>query len=92
MLLSITAYIVMMQYEFNFEIINLAFLVVLLACVCFPLLHFKPHEFKSNSAVMKVVKYPVFLTGRRTLEFYVLHLLIFMYLVTYVIGSNNLFS
>lgn len=83
MLLSITAYTAMMWYEFKFEPINVGFLYILLICMCLPLLHFKPHTFSAQSGLMSILKYPLFLTGRRTLEIYVLHLLIFMYIMTY---------
>ena len=80
MMLSVAAYTLMMWYEFKFETINVGFLFVMLTCMCLPLLHFKPHVFNSKSGLLSIIKYPLFLTGRRTLEIYVLHLLLFGYL------------
>ena len=91
MFLSVTAYTFMMWYDFKFDLINTVFLYVLLICMCFSLLSFEAKTFPAQTGIMKVVKYPLFLMGRRTLEFYVLHLLLFMYITVYGIDTNSLF-
>ncbi len=83
MMLSVTAYTAMMWYEIGFDTLNTGFLFLMLTCVCLPLIHFKPHTFERKSTFLSVIKYPLFLTGRRTLEIYVLHLLLFMYINFY---------
>ncbi len=83
MVLAILAYGFNMWWQFGFETINGVMLLILLACMCLSLLHFTARTFPANQGLLKIIKYPLFLTGRRTLEIYVLHFLFFMYLVVY---------
>ena len=80
MLLAVAAYGFGMWYQFKFDIENVIYMFIMLLCMCPALVYFKPHEFKSDKGLLQIIKYPLFLTGRRTLEIYVLHLLIFSYL------------
>ena len=83
MMLAVLAYGLNMWWQFGFETINGVMMLILLSCMCLCLLQFKPKTFSADKGILNLVKYPLFLTGRRTLEIYVLHFLFFMYIVVY---------
>ena len=82
-LLTTLAYALGMWHEFHFETVNAGLMTVLLLCQSFLLFSFKPADLPVKNPIARLLKYPLFLTGRRTLEIYVVHLLIFMYVKAY---------
>ncbi len=87
-MLTATVYTLGMWYEFHqFEIMNVAFMFIMLICLSISLMQFQPMEFKSDGTLKTVIKYPLFIMGRRTLEIYVLHLLLFLLIINYVSNS-----
>lgn len=81
--LCVFGYWVSMQYWFAFAVQDSVILLALLLLGGLFLLSFQAREFSNGLLKPRIIKYPLFICGRRTLEIYVLHLLIFRYLDTY---------
>jgi hypothetical protein len=80
MAMTTVTYTIGMAVMFKFDIVNTGFLSVLLLCECLCLLFFTRQTYPFTGVLPNTLKYILFLTGRRTLEVYVLHFLTFMYI------------